>query len=90
MDFQILAPGFVATALIDGLDVPCSCLTVAQVQRVVRASLTQLGHWRLPGELPTTAGTFLHEISRRISAWSIQQVPGGLTRVISNKVLSIN
>ena len=63
---QILAPFFVQTQMINDVNIPLQFLTVASTQSVVSSSLRQLGHDRLPGELPVTTGCFKHDVQVRL------------------------
>lgn len=51
--------------MVEDVTIPFAFLSVASVQSVVKCSLDQLGHAELPGELPMTSGTAMHDIMNR-------------------------
>ena len=79
LDLQILSPFFVQTQMVNDVTIPLQFLTVSSTQSVVTSSLRQLGHSRLPGELPSTTGTIKHDILRCFATWSYQNTPMFIT-----------
>ena len=83
IDMQVFCPNFVDTGMVQGVPVPFYSLQVASPSSVVSASIRQLGHKRLPGELPTTAGTALHEILNRSLRFIHENSPIFVTKMLT-------
>ena len=83
VDFQILAPMFVATQMINSVLIFLKFLFVSSTTDVVCSSLRQLGHPVLPGELPITTGTANHDIVAK----SLQFVQANTPMFISKLIV---
>lgn len=83
LDLQVLAPFFVRTQMINNVTIPLQFLTVASTESVVRSSLRQMGHERLPGELPITTGCFKHDIQVKLINFLYHNTPMNVTKAIA-------